>query len=98
MKILIDIPDEYAAVNSDIIDDINNFLTDYCYGTVCDVRVLDEMTFGSVVKAVFPNVETKVVRYTDYIGNMEFHGREVVLEDEFCIDERQWNSPYRKEN
>lgn len=55
-------------------------------------------TVGDMIKVVFPDVETKVVGYTDYIGNMEFHGREVVLEDGICtIDEEKWNSPYRKE-
>lgn len=52
MLVLVDIPDEYAAVNNNIQDDINDFLVDYCYGTVCKVKVLDEITIGSVVKAV----------------------------------------------
>ncbi len=97
MRILVNIPDEYAAVNSNIQDDIDDFLTDYCRGTVCDVKVLDEMTFGNVIQAVFPNVQSKIVGYTEYIGNEEFHGKEVVLDDRVCFDKKRWDSPYRKE-
>jgi hypothetical protein len=100
MKLLIEIPDDHKRVIDNLVEDCKGYLLPYevenrMAVAIRNGKVLDNMTNGDIIKAMFPNVNFYDAAFTVHATtDVTSNGVKGGISYDFW--KTWWNEPYRK--